>query len=269
MTGLTARYEHLAETPAGPLLAVVFGGTYAPGSEGNAFAREMVDYLRSILSDRKPAAVLFDLTALDYVWGDAIGGLAIPLMEKDEESGTRFLPSAIVATGQTARALRPLLERRFVFGLAGTKLFGTRQEAVAYLETVRPRERRRQGQEPAAAKRLDGPWPVVEAILRSATLPSVGLDPGPAAALHYLVPLGIIWGLVELVRGHRVTFAYTYSVAGKYYVGYAHRFVRNTSAPLELFGRAVDETIHVRYNPEKPAFSEVRAEDNAPAGAES
>ena len=113
---------------------MVFGGTYAPVSGNTEFARDMVPYLRSTLNDVKPAGVLFDLTALDYVWGDGIVGLAWPLMEKDKPF--RFLPSAIVATGQTALALKPLLEPLIPLGLAGMKLFGTRQEAVAYLQTV-------------------------------------------------------------------------------------------------------------------------------------
>lgn len=131
MTELTTSYERLAESPAGPIAAVVYGGKYLPGSEGNEFCLAMINFLRTVMTEAKPAAVLFDLTALDYVWGDAIAGLAMPLLEEGTDS--RFRPSVIVATGTTAQALAPLVEQTLL-GLAGMRIFSARHEAIAHLQ---------------------------------------------------------------------------------------------------------------------------------------
>jgi hypothetical protein len=262
MSGLIARYEQIVETPGIPLLAVVFGGRYAPGSEGNEFAREMVRYLRATLNEVQPAGVLFDLTMLDYVWGDAIGELAIPLMGKGRNGPPHFLPSAVVATGQTAHALKPLLQPKFILGIAGVRLFGTRKKAVRYLEKTIGRGRRMAARKERKAKWRYAMWPVVDATLRSSAWQSEGLDAGPAAALHQFLPLEVIWAPVELVGVHRVRFLYTYSAGGRYYVGYANRFVWSASDTAKLFGKAPGETIRVRYNPKKPEVSIVLAEDN-------
>ena len=262
MTGLIARFERITETPGIPLLAVVFGGRYAPGSEGNEFAGEMAGYLRATLNDVQPAGVLFDLTMLDYVWGDAIGELAIPLMDEGQHGPPHFLPSAVVATGQTAHALKPLLQPNFVLGVAGVRLFGTRKKAVRYLEKTIERERRMAARKERKVKWRYALWPVVDASLRSSASQSEGLDAGPAAALHQFLPLEVIWVLVELIGGQRVRFLYTYSAGGRYYVGYANRFVWSTTDTARLFGKAPGETIRVRYNPEKPEVSVVLAGDN-------
>jgi hypothetical protein len=132
MSELTATSEQILQYDAGPLVAVAFFGKYPPGSDGNQCAAEMITYLRSVLNATAAAAILFDFRALDYTWGDAIGGLAWAL----RVDAATFLPSAIVATGPTARALEPLLGPKFIFGIAGTKMFGSMPEAVGYLEHV-------------------------------------------------------------------------------------------------------------------------------------
>lgn len=132
MSRITSTSERIAQHQNGPILAVAFAGEYPAGSEGNECAGEMVTYLRSVLSATDAAAVLFDFRDLDYTWGDAIGGLAWAL----RESATRFRPSAIVATGGTARALEPLLGDHFVFGVVGTKMFASMPEAIAHLESI-------------------------------------------------------------------------------------------------------------------------------------
>jgi hypothetical protein len=129
---MVASCEPLRTGPKGQIVAVVFGGKYLPGSQGNEFARQMVDYLRSIVADTQPAAVVIDLTHLDYIWGDAICSLALPLAE----AGKRFRPSAIVARGRTARSLRPLMEPPWLLGAAGMKLFDNREDAGAHLEDL-------------------------------------------------------------------------------------------------------------------------------------
>lgn len=132
MSKLTATSEQILRQHGGPILAIAFAGMYPPGSEGNECAAEMVAYVRSALSTTNTAAMLFDLRNLDYTWGDAIGGLAVALMEKNAS----FRPSAIVAVGPTARALEPLLSRRFVIGFAGAKMFDNVPDAVSHSERV-------------------------------------------------------------------------------------------------------------------------------------
>ena len=139
MTEFDASYERIAETPKGSIVGVVFRGTYPPGSAGNEFANEMVRFLRSVLAETNPVAVLLDLTGVDYIWGDSIAGLALPLFEGGKGIAAlprpgAAIPGAIVAIGRTASALKPLLEPLVLLGLASVRLFGSRQEAVAHLE---------------------------------------------------------------------------------------------------------------------------------------
>jgi hypothetical protein len=91
----------------------------------------MIGFLQSILDETRAAGVIIDLTSLDYVWGDTIGGLAMPLRK-----GARVRPAVIVAAGRTADALQPLLEPNLLLGIAGVRLVRTRQEALAYLDQV-------------------------------------------------------------------------------------------------------------------------------------
>jgi hypothetical protein len=128
---LSACWDRVGDHPSGPLIAVTFGGVYRPGSAGLEFGRAMIEFLQSTLNETNPAGVIIDLTALDYIWGDTIAGLAMPLLSEDK---TRFRPAVIVAVGRTAQSLEPLLEPRNLLGLAGVKMVRTRQAAVAHLE---------------------------------------------------------------------------------------------------------------------------------------
>lgn len=130
MSNLSSSLEKLGDHPRGPLIAVNFSGVYPPGSAGNEFARAMVEFLRSALATTPACGVVLDLTQLDYVWGDAIGGLAIPFLA----GGEVFRCAAIVATGRTARALEPLLGPNFLMGVAGMQLAETKQQALAIVE---------------------------------------------------------------------------------------------------------------------------------------
>jgi hypothetical protein len=129
---IAATSEQVAEHNAGPILTVAFAGNYPSGSDGNNCSAEMVSYLRSILVTTNAAAVILDLRRLQYIWGDAIGGLALAL----GVDAPRFRPSAIVASGPTARSLEPLLGAQFIFGVVGTRMFSTIPEALNHLEQV-------------------------------------------------------------------------------------------------------------------------------------
>lgn len=125
-------WERVGDRLGGSVIAVSFAGVYPPGSAGSEFGKAMIGFLQFILDETRAAGVIIDLTSLDYVWGDTIGGLAMPLREK----GKRVRPAVIVAAGRTADALQSLLEPNFLLGIAGVRLVRTRQEAVAYIDRV-------------------------------------------------------------------------------------------------------------------------------------
>ena len=117
------------------------------------------------------------------------------------------------------------------------------------------------------AKRDVHGWPVVAATLRSAVFDSEGSGVGLEGVFLLEIPLlglilGLIFELVQRIRGHRVRLMYTYRAGDKYHAGFADRFVRNTGGTPLFYGRAPGQTIYVRYNPEKPSVSVVLAEDN-------
>src|SRR5262249_61233823 len=91
--------------------------------------------LQNVVATAEPAGVVIDLTELDYTYGDAIGGLALPFLNRIRE-GRRIMPVGIVATGPTATALAPLLGANWVLGLVGAKLFASRDAAVAYIRSA-------------------------------------------------------------------------------------------------------------------------------------
>ena len=122
-------FEQVLEHARGPVVAVAYSGHYPPGSSGNHEARTMAAYLLYVLVATEAVAVVLDLRNLGYTWGDEINQLALALRDK----GGFFRPSAILAAGPTADALRPLLDRHFVFGVAGTRMFQTMPEALDHL----------------------------------------------------------------------------------------------------------------------------------------
>src|SRR5262249_51201533 len=96
-------HEWACPSPRGPVVTVSFRGKYPPGSLGNEHARQMRDYLATVLAETDPAAALLDLTDLEYEWGDGLATLALPL--RTGAAGCR--PFCIVAAGRTAAAVRP------------------------------------------------------------------------------------------------------------------------------------------------------------------
>ena len=143
MTEPSVTWERVGDHAQGPVIVVRFSGVYPRGFAGNRFAYLMVGSLESVLVETGAAGVVLDLTELDYGWGDAIGGLAMPLqcgtrVPAGASSGKlgRFRPAAAVASGITAQALKPLLEPHTLLGIAGVKLFPTTLEAVVHVEEV-------------------------------------------------------------------------------------------------------------------------------------
>lgn len=88
-----------------PLVTVVsISGAMDPGSAGNQAAVTCANQIVEALAGFVPPAILIlDLTALEYVLGDAIGTLWIKPQAK---YGLRTI---LVAAGLTARALKDLI----------------------------------------------------------------------------------------------------------------------------------------------------------------
>jgi hypothetical protein len=112
-------------------------------------------------------------------------------------------------------------------------------------------------------------WPLVSATLLSATAHE---DKAPFPLRKILeneIGISALAGwLFNLINRSRIHFCYSYSAEGKIRTGFVNKFVRRrgTSA-VRLYGKVVGEGIQVRYNPEKPEDSMVRAADNlGPAG---
>ena len=84
------------------VLVVAFAGEIAPGSEGSADARIGTEYIETHLTGDH-AALVVDLTGLDYVWGNYVGGWCVVPAKRWR------VPIRFVATGHTAKALMGLL----------------------------------------------------------------------------------------------------------------------------------------------------------------
>ena len=132
MADLTTSWALVSEPGEPPVISISFRGAYPAGSEGNATADAMAAFVREVVAEAQPAAVVFDLRALTYTWGDAICGIVWPLRT---ERG-RFRPSCLVADGPTARALRGLTGPKTLLGIAGTMLVETLPEAVTALHVL-------------------------------------------------------------------------------------------------------------------------------------
>lgn len=121
--------ERLERTAHGNIMMIAFGGAYPLGSYGNEVAASMKKFVSEVIASDDPAAVLFNLTKLDYEWGDAIMGIVMPLVRADQS----IRPSCVHATGNTAQALVPMFEPRFLWGIYGVMSCDTRAEGIEKL----------------------------------------------------------------------------------------------------------------------------------------
>jgi hypothetical protein len=131
MQELSCAFRRLLETERGSVVEIAFRGRYPIGSDGNSHGSKMTAYTADVVKWERPATVLFNLTELRYEWGDAIGGIALPFLDRDTSS---FTPACVVAKGKTARALQWLFEDRIIFGLAGFKLFTEAEQGLRFLK---------------------------------------------------------------------------------------------------------------------------------------
>ena len=109
---------------------LAFSGRFGKGSQGNSDANEMAEYVMGVVTNDRPAAVMFNLRNLQYEVGDAIGGIALPLMAK----GKSAIPACFVASDTTAQALQWFFQKNAIFGIAGFKMFPDLEQAIAFLK---------------------------------------------------------------------------------------------------------------------------------------
>lgn len=115
-------FDILPDNKGGQILTAAISGFYPPGSAGNEHARVMQNQVSNKINEIQPSAVLFDLSGLDYVWGDTICCLAVTTIQHS-------LPSCIYATGRTATALEGI----FSIFKPHVKLFRDHENAIVYL----------------------------------------------------------------------------------------------------------------------------------------
>ena len=110
-------------------MEIAFAGQIGDGYQGNVDANEMMAHVETVVTNDRPIAVLFNLTNLHYEFGDAIGGVAVPLIAKRKS----VIPACFVANGKTAQALQWFFNKNMIFGVAGYKLFPDREQGLSFL----------------------------------------------------------------------------------------------------------------------------------------
>lgn len=83
-----------------------------------------------VVKNDRPAAVLFNVSNLQYEFGDAIGGIATPLIVKRKSA----IPACFIANGATAKALQWFFQEKMIFNLFGFRLFSDRERGIAFLK---------------------------------------------------------------------------------------------------------------------------------------
>ena len=114
------------------ILSLSYRGIYPYGSKGNEIARFMSNYTLEAYRQYLPKAILFDLSDLDYEWGDAICGL-VQVIIRERHELSLSIPTCVLAQGGTYESLKPLFESGFLFTYTGTELIAKRDVAISYL----------------------------------------------------------------------------------------------------------------------------------------
>jgi len=119
------------ESAKGPILCIAFRGYFPPGSADTIEGKPTSQYVRQLAAKHCTAAVMFDLTGLDYVWGDSILSIVLPFWDR-KFPVTK--PMCVVATGRTAEALQPFFDPLCIWGLLGVKFFDSLDDGLIYLK---------------------------------------------------------------------------------------------------------------------------------------
>ena len=126
--GVLCESGPLMETNRGLIVEVAFTGRFGIGAQGNSDANETMAHVTGVVKNDRPAAVLFNLSNLEYEFGDAIGAIAVPLIKTKPVT-----PACFVANGTTAQALQWFFQKDMIFGVFGFKLFSDREQGVVFL----------------------------------------------------------------------------------------------------------------------------------------
>jgi hypothetical protein len=129
---LSSHTRILEKTEAGSIILIASYGDYPPGSVGNEAAQQMKTDVTNAVAEFSPVAVVFDLSELKYVWGDAIAGIFWALRRSSHD----FLLSAVVARGETRKALMDLLTQTRVLNIFHTDFFDGIDQALGYLDKL-------------------------------------------------------------------------------------------------------------------------------------
>jgi hypothetical protein len=100
--GVLCESGTLFNSEGGLIVELVFTGRLEVGAQGNSDANKMSTYVTRVVKNYGPAAVLFNLSNLEYEFGDAIGAIAVPLITTTKSA----IAACFVAKGTTAQALQ-------------------------------------------------------------------------------------------------------------------------------------------------------------------
>lgn len=127
--GILCESRPLLKTERGLIVEITLSGCFGDGSQGNQDANEMRAYVTAVVESDRPIAVLFNLSNLRYEFGDAIGGIAAPLIAKRKS----VIPACFVANGKTAQALQWFFNKNMIFDVFGFKLLPEHEQGLAFL----------------------------------------------------------------------------------------------------------------------------------------
>jgi hypothetical protein len=125
---LESNSELVLVTAQGPILRVAFSGVHRDG-----VGQLVGDYLAEALERHQPAAVVLDFLNFKYRFGNDIGGIVQAFVCDDADGKAVTRPSAIVATGRTAKSLMSLLQPMYVLDDFAVRFFLDVSSAVEHL----------------------------------------------------------------------------------------------------------------------------------------
>lgn len=128
MSYLVAESQVLQISPLGTVVEISFRGTHE-WTHGN----EMHRYVEKVVSERRPAAIVFNLLDYRYVFGNDVTALFTAAYDQDAK---KLRPVYIAATGTTYTSLYNLFETGRIQESLGIEFVDSVEEAVQRLGAV-------------------------------------------------------------------------------------------------------------------------------------
>lgn len=116
----------LENAPYRKALIVAFDGEYGYGSKGNSDAAFMSSMIKAGLEAWGPAALIIDLRAMSYEWGDMIGSAIAAGADRNIDSP---FPTAIVVSDRNREGMTSFVQRE-MGQEPGKWLFETLEDAL-------------------------------------------------------------------------------------------------------------------------------------------